>query len=64
MKQRTIESQTTVPCSHEPKPSDYEKRLREVIWINLIDTLKMAVFIFIGAVLFVILSAIYAGLVS
>lgn len=61
MKQRTIQSQTTVPCSMEPKPSDYEKRLRAALWVNFIDTLKMAAFLLVGVVLFVILSAIFTG---
>ncbi|WP_151839963.1 hypothetical protein [Acinetobacter soli] len=54
MKQRTIESQTTVPCSHEPKPSDYQIHLNKALWVNLIDAVT---FLVIGVVLYGALSA-------
>ncbi len=61
MKQKTIQSQTTRPCSTEPKPSDYEMSRREIFLVNAIDTLKMFLFLGFGLVVWVFLSAIFAA---
>lgn len=55
MRQRTIESQTTRPCCHQPKPSDYKVRLREQLWINFIDSLKALAFLGTGFVIYIAL---------
>ena len=58
MRQRTIESQTTRPCCKQPRPSDYEVRLREQLWVNFIDTLKLFGFLGSGLVVYMAIVAI------
>ncbi|WP_336163592.1 hypothetical protein [Acinetobacter ursingii] len=64
MKQKTIQSQTTRPCSTEPQPRDYEMSRREIFIVNAIDTLKMFLFLGCGLVVWVLLSAFIAALWS
>ncbi len=60
MKQKTIESQTTHPCSTEPQPRDYEMSRWEIFFVNAIDTLKMLAFLGCGLVVWMLLSAFIA----
>ncbi|MEO3700474.1 hypothetical protein [Acinetobacter ursingii] len=64
MKQKTIQSQTTRPCSTEPKPSDYEMSRWEIFFVNAIDTLKMFLFLGCGVVVWVLISVFFAALWS
>ncbi|WP_262727515.1 hypothetical protein [Acinetobacter ursingii] len=49
---------------HEPQPRDFEMSRREVFFVNVIDTLKMFIFLGCGLVVWVLLSAFIAALWS
>ncbi|WEI17370.1 hypothetical protein PY247_12805 [Acinetobacter proteolyticus] len=55
MKQKTIQSQTTRPCCTQPTAKDMQIPLWEHFIANLIDSIKMLVFILVGYALFIIL---------
>lgn len=52
------------PMQHEPQPRDFEMSRREVFFVNVIDTLKMFIFLGCGLVVWVLLSAFIAALWS
>ncbi|MGX4756839.1 hypothetical protein [Acinetobacter baumannii] len=62
MKQRTIQSQTTIPCNTEPKPSDYQRSWTEHFWPNVKDALMALCLIYLGYIVSIGITALISVL--